>query len=74
MLTNIGGIHALTAWRRYNAGAVVEQRIEELAQLSAGRTAVGKTYFQFLRGEPVRQRLLAALRTLDHAMPPPVPA
>ena len=39
-LTNIGGIHALTAWRRYNAGAVVEQRIEELAQLSAGRTAV----------------------------------
>ena len=32
VLTNIGGIHALTAWRRYNAGAVVEQRIEELAQ------------------------------------------
>ena len=28
MLTNYGGIHALTAWRRYNAGAVVEQRIE----------------------------------------------
>ena len=40
VLANIGGIHALTAWRRYNAGAVVEQRIEELAQLSAGRTAV----------------------------------
>lgn len=40
VLTNIGGIHALTAWRLYNKGAVVEQRIEELAQLSAGRTAV----------------------------------
>jgi len=30
VLTSIGDIHALTAWRRYNAGAVVEQRIEEL--------------------------------------------
>ena len=40
VLTNIPGIHALTAWRRYNDGAVVEQRIEELAQLSAGKTAV----------------------------------
>ena len=40
VLTNIQGIHALTAWRRYNGGAVVEQRIEELAQLSAGKTAV----------------------------------
>ncbi len=129
VLTNIDGIHALTAWRRYNQGAVVEQRIEELAQLSAGRTAVDdrggnallwslaaaayqtlhtlrehylsgswrkaqprrlrlwlfrlpaklttharKTYLQFLRGEPVRSRLLAALRALNHAIPPPVPA
>ena len=129
MLTNIGGIHALTAWRRYNAGAVVEQRIEEMAQLSAGRTAVDdvggnallwslaavayqtlhtlrenhlsgswrraqpkrlrlwlfrlpakltahsrKTYLQLLRDEPVRRRLLAALRALNHAIPPPVPA
>lgn len=40
VLTNVPGIHALTAWRRYNAGAVVEQRIEELGQLSVGRTAV----------------------------------
>ena len=40
VLTNIPGIHAPTAWRRYNNGAVVEQRIEELAQLSAGKTAV----------------------------------
>ena len=40
LLTNIPGIHALTAWRSYNQGAVVEQRIEELKQLSAGRTAV----------------------------------
>ena len=129
VLTNIGGIHALTAWRRYNAGAVVEQRIEELAQLSAGRTAVDdrggnallwslavvayqtlhtlrenhlsgswrtaqpkrlrlwlfrlpakltahsrKSYLQLLRVEPVRDRVLAALRVLNHAIPPPVPA
>jgi len=40
VLTNIPGLHALTAWRAYNAGAVVEQRIEELGQLGAGRTAV----------------------------------
>ncbi len=40
MLTNIEGIHALTAWRRYNQGAVIEQRIEELGQLALGHTAV----------------------------------
>ena len=39
VLTNVPAVHALTAWRRYNDGAVVEQRIEELAQLSAGKTA-----------------------------------
>ena len=127
--TNIGGVHALTAWRLYNKGAVVEQRIEELVQLSAGKTAVDDTggnallwslavvayqtlhtlrenflsgswrtaqpkrlrlwlfrlpaklttharkhYLQFLRGEPVRLRFLAALRALNHSLPPPVPA
>ncbi|MDE0083104.1 MAG: hypothetical protein OXT72_10705 [Gammaproteobacteria bacterium] len=40
VLTNIPGIHALTAWRGYNAGAVVEHRLEELGQLSAGKTTV----------------------------------
>ncbi len=40
MLTNLEGIHAITAWRLYNQGAVIEQRIEELGQLSAGQTAV----------------------------------
>lgn len=40
VLTNLPGIHALTGWRLYNAGAVVEHRIEELAQLSVGQTAV----------------------------------
>ena len=40
VLTNVEGIHALTAWRRYNAGAVVEQRIEEISQLGVGRTAI----------------------------------
>ncbi len=43
ILTNIPGIHALTAWRAYNRGAVVEQRIKELKQLSAGQTAVDDT-------------------------------
>ena len=129
VLTNIEGIHALTAWRLYNKGAVVEQRIEELAQLSAGGTAVDdldgnallwslavvayqtlhtlrehflagswrtaqpkrlrlwffrlpaklttharKVYLQLLRGEPARGRLLAALRALNHGIPPPLPA
>lgn len=40
ILTNIPAIPALSAWRAYNAGAVVEQRIEELGQLGAGKTAV----------------------------------
>ncbi len=40
ILTNLPGIHSLTAWRRYNAGTVVEQRIEELGQLSLGQTAI----------------------------------
>ena len=40
VLTNIADAGPVEAWRAYNAGAVVEQRIEELAQLSAGRTAV----------------------------------
>lgn len=129
VLTNIAGIHALTAWRLYNRGAVVEQRIGELAQLSAGGTAVDhidgnallwslavvayqtlhtlrgnllsgswrtaqprrlrlrllripakltrharKTYLQLPRREPARRRLLAALRVLDRAIPPPAPA
>jgi hypothetical protein len=34
VLTNDPGMHALTAWRTYNQGALVEQRIEELGQLS----------------------------------------
>jgi hypothetical protein len=40
VLTNVEGIHALSAWRLYNQGALVEQRIEELGQLSVGATAV----------------------------------
>jgi hypothetical protein len=40
ILTNDLTIHALTAWRTYNEGALVEQRIEELGQLAVGRTAV----------------------------------
>lgn len=40
VLTNLEGIHAISAWRLYNQGALIEQRIEELGQLSAGQTAV----------------------------------
>lgn len=40
VLTNVDGVHALTTWRLYNQGALVEQRIEELGQLSVGQTAV----------------------------------
>ncbi|MFB6240045.1 MAG: transposase, partial [Gemmatimonadota bacterium] len=40
ILTNIPGIHALTAWRAYNRGALVEQRVKEMKQLSVGTTAV----------------------------------
>lgn len=40
VLTNVEGIHALTAWRLYNHGAVVEQRIAELGQLAIGDTAI----------------------------------
>jgi len=128
VLTNIEGIHALTAWRRYNQGAVIEQRIEELGQLSVGHTAVDdldgnallwsmgmlayqllhtlrttalsgswrraqpkrfrlwlfrlpakltrharKTYLQLLNTEPVRARLLGALRRIE-GLPPPARA
>ena len=40
ILTNLDGLHVLSAWRRYNQGALVEQRIKELGQLSVGETAI----------------------------------
>lgn len=40
VLTNIPHLDAAEAWRLYNQGAVVEQRIEELGQLGVGKTAV----------------------------------
>ena len=40
ILTDRLGLHALTAWRNYNAGAVVEQRIKECYQLGFGTTAI----------------------------------
>lgn len=39
ILTNLD-VDPVTAWRMYNQGAAVEHRIEELAQLGVGRTAV----------------------------------
>ena len=40
VLTNIAAIDPITAWRMYNQGAQIEHRIEEMAQLGVGRTAV----------------------------------
>jgi hypothetical protein len=40
VITNLEGVDPLTAWRMYNQGAQVEHRIEEMAQLGVGRTAV----------------------------------
>lgn len=39
ILTNLD-LDPVTAWRMYNQGAAVEHRIEEMAQLGVGRTAV----------------------------------
>ena len=41
VLTNLRwGVHADTAWRRHNAGVVVEQGINKCYQLCFGRTAI----------------------------------
>jgi len=127
VLTNIENIHVLTAWRTYNQGALVEQRIKEFGQLSVGETAIDdldgnallwglgalayqllhvlrtvcltgdwrtaqpkrlrrwffslpgkltihsrKLYLSLLRDEPVRHRLLRALRILADGVPPPL--
>src|SRR5690606_1889750 len=65
VLTNIPGIQAVSAWRAYNDGAVVEQRIEELGQLGAGRTAIddlaGNALLWQLAG--LAYQLLHVLRT-----------
>lgn len=65
VLTNIAGIHALTAWRRYNEGAVVEQRIKECYQLGFGGTAIddrdGNAILALLGG--LAYQLLHVLRT-----------
>jgi hypothetical protein len=57
VLTNRDDWHALTAWRTYNAGTLVEQRIKELYQLGFGATAIDD-----LGGNA----LLAALTTLAY--------
>jgi hypothetical protein len=57
VLTNRTDWHALTAWRTYNAGTLVEQRIKERYQLGFGATAIDD-----LGGNA----LLAALTTLAY--------
>lgn len=65
VLTNIAGAQALTVWRRYNAGAVIEQRIKECYQLGFGKTAVddlaGNAILAGLGG--VAYQMLHLLRT-----------
>lgn len=63
VLTNVRGITALTAWRTYNAGAVVEDRIKELGELGAGRTAVDD-----LRGNALLWALGAFAYELVHVV------
>ena len=88
VLANIGGIGPVEAWRAYNAGAVVERRIEELGQLSAGRTAVDDLGGNALPWSlaALAHRLLhipranclgllgRALRTIATGLAPPAPA
>ena len=62
--------HLCGSWRTGAAQAASPLALQ--AAREAGR-ALPQEYLQLLRGEPVRRRLLAALRTLDHAIPPPVP-
>jgi len=65
VLTNVKGIHALSAWRLYNRGALVEQRIEELGQLSVGDAAVddlGGNHLLWALGALAYQ-MLHAIRT-----------
>jgi hypothetical protein len=59
VLTNREDWHALTAWRTYNAGTLVEQRIKECYQLGFGATAIDD-----LGGNA----LLAALTTLAYQL------
>ena len=61
MLTNVDGIHALTARHRYNDGAVVEQRIKELGQLSAGRTAAATILRYYMSAASVGSDAISAL-------------
>jgi hypothetical protein len=65
VLTNVAGISALSAWRLYNQGALVEQRIEELGQLSVGDAAVddlGGNHLLWALGALAYQ-MLHAIRT-----------
>lgn len=57
--TDREGIHALTAWRAHNRGEAVETRLEELQQLSVGRTAVD---------DPGGNALLWSLGTLAYQL------
>lgn len=66
VLTNDPSVHVLTAWRIYNSGALVEQRIAELGQLAVGRTAVddlGGNALLWALGA-VSYQILHGLRTL----------
>ena len=76
ILTNLD-VDPVTAWRMYNQGAAIEHRIEELAQLGVGKTAVddiggnhllwslGTLAYQLLHfARTVAMRRMAQVRTL----------
>jgi len=76
VLTNLD-VDPVTAWRMYNQGAAIEHRIEELAQLGVGQTAVddiggnhllwslGTLAYQLLHfARTVAMRRMAQVRTL----------
>ncbi len=68
---NIGSIGPVEAWRAYNAGAVVEQRIGELGQLSAGRTAVDDLGGRWRAVQPARHPAAPAARPRQDHLPRP---
>ncbi|MDE2796713.1 MAG: hypothetical protein OXL34_18000 [Gemmatimonadota bacterium] len=68
--THLREIHSSGSWQTAQPKRLRLWLFRLLAKLTAHAR---RTYLRLLRGEPVRQRLLAELRALDHAIPPRVP-
>jgi hypothetical protein len=63
VLTSFEGLRAISAWRLYNRGAVVESRIKEMVQLGAGATAVDD-----LGGNALLWSMTALAYQIQHAV------